>query len=71
VEYRKSCDRTNFYKRCRPGNILKEEILQIDIRDFAVMCLEHGSGALGEFIEGQETSIYPIREGNTNLHSKI
>ena len=35
-----------------PGSILRVEIAEINIRDHAVMCIEHGAGALGEFIEG-------------------
>ena len=48
----------------RPGDILRIEILEIRTRDYAVMCLEHGAGALGECIEGVETTILPIREGH-------
>lgn len=44
-----------------PGSILRVEIAEINTRDYAVMCVEHGSGALGEFIEGVETSVLPIR----------
>jgi amidase len=43
-----------------PGNILKVEIEEIAVRDYAAMCVEHGAGALAEFIEGVETSILPI-----------
>lgn len=47
----------------RPGDVLKVEILNIRTRDDAVMCVEHGAGALAEFVEGIETTILPIREG--------
>lgn len=43
-----------------PGDILKIEIEEITVRDYAVMCVEHQAGALGEFVEGTETSILPI-----------
>ena len=41
--------------------MLRIEIVQIKTRDYAVMCVERGAGALGEFIDGIETSILPIR----------
>ena len=44
-----------------PGNILRVEITEINTRDYAVMCVEHGAGALGELVEGVETSVLPIR----------
>ena len=34
-----------------------------ETRDYAVMCVEHGAGALGELVEGIETSILPIENG--------
>jgi len=43
-----------------PGAILRVEIIEIKTRDYAVMCIERDSGALGDFIEGIETSILPI-----------
>lgn len=46
-----------------PGNILRVEVVEIKTRDHAVMCVEHGSGALGELIEGAETSILHIENG--------
>jgi len=47
----------------KPGNILRVDIEEIKIRDYAVMCVEKDSGALGKYIEGIETSIYPIKNG--------
>ena len=60
-----------FIESSRPGNIIKVEILKIEIRNFAVMSIEHGNGALEEFIEGQETSIYPIRDGKMIFNEQI
>ena len=54
-----------------PGNILRIEIAEIKTRDYAVMCVEHGTGALGQFIEGIETSILPIRNGFLFLNEKL
>ncbi|MCA1809298.1 MAG: acetamidase/formamidase family protein [Kiritimatiellia bacterium] len=50
-----------------PGDVLRVEILAISVRDFAVMCLEPGSGALGRFIPEAETTILPIRDGRLIL----
>ncbi|MBW2056632.1 MAG: acetamidase/formamidase family protein [Deltaproteobacteria bacterium] len=52
-----------FVEGARAGDVLRVEIEEIEIRDYAVMCVEKGSGALGDYIEGVETSIYPIRDG--------
>lgn len=46
----------------KAGEILCVDIEHIKIRDYAVMCVENGSGALGEYIEGIETSIYSIKD---------
>ncbi len=50
-----------FVEGAKPGDILRVDIERIETRDYAVMCVEKGSGALGAYIEGIETSIYPIR----------
>ena len=46
----------------KAGQILRVDIVGIKTASTAVMCVEHGSGALGELIEGVETSILPIRK---------
>lgn len=55
----------------RPGQILAVRIDNIATRDFAVMCVEHGSGALGRFIEGVETSILPVRDRQLIVSDKL
>lgn len=52
-----------YVENSKPGNILRVDIEEIKIRDYAVMCVEKDSGALGKYIEGIETSIYPIKNG--------
>lgn len=52
-------------------SILRVEIAEIKIRDYAVMCVEHGAGALGEFIEGIETSVFPIRNSRLILSETL
>ena len=51
-----------------PSSILRVDIVEIKIRDHAVMCVEHGSGALGDVIEGVETSLLPIENGRLVLN---
>ncbi len=45
------------------GMVLRVEVVDIKTRDHAVMCVEHGAGALADLIEGTETSILPIEDG--------
>ncbi len=60
-----------FIEGAHKGDILEIEIVDIKIRDYAVMSLEHGSGALGKFIEGQETTILPVREGKLVISENL
>ena len=55
----------------KPGSILRVEIVGIETRDYAVMCLERGAGALAELIEGIETSILPIESGCLILDEEL
>ncbi len=54
-----------------PDDILKIEIEEITVRDYAVMCVEHQAGALGEFVEGIETSILPIENGRLIISEEL
>lgn len=60
-----------FIKGAEKGDILKVTIEKIDIRDFAATCVEKDSGALGDFIEGVETKILPIKNGEVKLTDKV
>jgi amidase len=60
-----------FITGAEPGAILRVDILKIVIRDHAVMCVEHGAGALGELIEGVETTILPIADGRLILNERM
>ena len=60
-----------FVEGARPGDILKVEILQIKTRKWAVMCVEHGAGALADFVEGIETVIFPIRGGKLVVSNRF
>ena len=44
------------------GDVVRVDVVEIRTRDHAVMFVEHGVGALGEFVEGAETRILPIRD---------
>lgn len=54
-----------------PRNTLRVEVVDIKTRDYAVMCVEHGAGALGKFIDGVETTIHPIRNNRLILNEKL
>lgn len=55
----------------RPGQVLAVRIDDITTRDYAVMCVEHNSGALGAFIEGVETTILPISNQTLVINEKM
>jgi len=54
-----------------PGEVLRVEVVDIRTRDHAVMCVEHGAGALGDIIEGTETTILPIRDGRLIISDSL
>ena len=54
-----------------PGHIMRIDIEDIQIRDHAVMCIEHGSGALAEHIEGAETTILQIEQGRLVFNDNL
>lgn len=60
-----------FVRDAEPGDTLRVEIIEIRVRDHAVMCLQHGSSPLGAFIEGIETSILPIENGLLQLSPNL
>lgn len=46
-----------------PGRLLRVDVHEIKTRAWAVMCVEKGAGALGDKLQGVETTIHPIRGG--------
>lgn len=54
-----------------PASILRVEITDIKTRNYAVLCVEHGAGALGEFIEKVETTIHPIENNRLILNEEL
>jgi len=60
-----------FIESADPGDVLRIDIEKIEIADHAVMCLEHGAGALADQIEGIETSILPVRDGKLIINEAL
>lgn len=54
-----------------PNGTLRVEIVEIKTRDYAVMCVEHGAGALGQLIEKIETTILPIENNRLILNETL
>ena len=48
----------------KPGDILCIEIEDIQTRDYAIMSVMNGTGALGELVEGSEITFLPIRQNS-------
>lgn len=60
-----------YVEGARPGDVLAVRIEALRLRDYAVMCVEQGSGALGAQIEGVETTIQPIRRNRLKFSSTV
>ncbi|MFH0965521.1 MAG: acetamidase/formamidase family protein [Planctomycetota bacterium] len=60
-----------FVEGAQSGDILRVEIERIDTRDFAVMCVEEGAGALAPHIRGVETAILPIRDRKLSVSERL
>jgi len=60
-----------FVDGAQPGEILRVDILRISTRDYAVMCLEKGAGALAKYVTGIETTILPIRDDRLILKEGV
>lgn len=56
-----------FIDGAEPGDILRVRIKDIGISGQAAMCLEHGAGALADLIEGVQTTILPISNGEVSI----
>ena len=52
-----------YVEGAQPGDLLRVHIDEVRTRDYAMMFVEHGVGAVGDHIEGEETSRLPIQEG--------
>jgi len=60
-----------FVDGAQPGDILRIDVASIEIGDHAVMCVEHGAGALADCVNGAETTILPIRNGAIELRDGV
>ena len=52
-----------FVEGARPGDVLKIEILAVEVGPQAVMHIWQGAGAVGHRQQGWETAVLPIRDG--------
>ena len=60
-----------YVEDAEPGSILRVDIERIETRDYAVMCVEHGAGALADRIEGIQTRILPIADGKVKVSERL
>lgn len=54
-----------------PGDVLKAEILDIEVADKGVMIDGGGEGVMGRFIHEAKTKILPIRDGKVIFNDKL
>jgi len=60
-----------FIEGAEPGDILRIEIESVAMRDYAVMRVSPGQGALGDSIEEEETVFLPIRDGMLQIREGL
>lgn len=60
-----------FVQGAKAGDVLKVEILDIEIADKGVMIDGGGEGVMGKFIHEATTKIFPIREGKVIFNEKL
>lgn len=58
-------------KGASKGDILKVEILKIDIKDKGVMCVAPGAGVLGDMVKEAKARVFDIQNGFVNFNEKI
>jgi amidase len=55
----------------RPGEILRVDVEHITVRDYAVMYIESGTGALGHRVREAEAAVLPIRESHVYVREHL
>ncbi len=60
-----------YVEGAEPGDLLKVSVLGIETRDWAVMRVAPGKGAVPDGIESDEVMILPIHDGEVTFHSKL
>ncbi len=60
-----------FVEGAQPGDILKVEILSIDLDDHGVIADGPGEGVIGKVLTEEATRIYPVQDGVIRLSDKL
>lgn len=60
-----------FIEDAQPGDVLKVEILDIELDDHGVMCDGPGNGVTGCAVTQETTKILPVREGMVYFNDKL
>ena len=60
-----------FIEEAQPGDILKVEILSIELADRGVMCDSPGEGITGQVLEEEATKIFPVSKGYAVFNDKL
>ena len=60
-----------FVEGAMPGDVLKVEILEIELDDHGVMCDGPGNGITGRAVTEESTKILPVRDGMITFNEKL
>lgn len=60
-----------YVEDAEPGDILRVEIVDIQIADQGVMTVAPNLGVLGEFFTEEKTKVIPIRDGKAQFNEKL
>ncbi len=60
-----------FVEGAMPGDVLKVQILKIELAENAVMAIGPGAGVLGDVLKEERTKIVPISDGKVKFNDKI
>lgn len=60
-----------FIEEAQPGDVLKVEILNIELDDHGVMIDGPGKGVTGHALTEESTRIFPVREGTVCFNEKL
>lgn len=60
-----------FIEGAQPGDVLKVEILGIELDDHGVMCDGPGNGVTGRAITEETTRIFPVSDGMVHFNDKL
>ena len=60
-----------FIEEAQPGDVLKVEILNIELDDHGVMCDGPGNGVTGRAVTEESTKILPVADGMIQFNDKL